>query len=407
MKTLRLRWLLISAMPIFSLHAPGQGSLTPPGAPAPTMKTLDQIASTGVAINDTNTPGDANSLYVISAPGTYYLTSNVTGVVSKRAILINSSSVTVELNGFALVGVATSGSGISDGGASHGQTVIRNGSISGWGTHGVDLSASRDAVIHDLIVTNNIQVGLFLGDTAHVRDCILHDNHQTNLKTGFNANVTRCSSIDSFNGHGFDLGQNSSITGCVANYNLLGSGIVVGPGSSVLQCVVSFNGTTGSTGLSCGAGCTICEVTAKSNYAGILTLDGCTLTACSAANNTTNGVVTGNSCTLTACTAASNSGDGFLLASNSAIKDCTAASNLGNGIHVVGYATRVDGNNVQGNGTGLFIDSSGFPGFGNLVIRNSLRGDSFVLSPNTMNGPFITIIDILTNSNPHANYNMQ
>src|SRR5258708_28107120 len=58
-------------------RACAQGSLTPPGTPAPTMKSLDQIASTGIAINATNTPGDPSNEAVISAAGNDYLTGNL------------------------------------------------------------------------------------------------------------------------------------------------------------------------------------------------------------------------------------------------------------------------------------------------------------------------------------------
>src|SRR5438477_5683310 len=54
-----------------------QGSLTPLGAPAPTMKSLDQIASTGIALNVANTPGDTNYHFIINAAGNYYLTGNL------------------------------------------------------------------------------------------------------------------------------------------------------------------------------------------------------------------------------------------------------------------------------------------------------------------------------------------
>ena len=39
----------------------------PPGTPAPTMKSLDQIASQGIAINATNTPGDASDEFSADA----------------------------------------------------------------------------------------------------------------------------------------------------------------------------------------------------------------------------------------------------------------------------------------------------------------------------------------------------
>ena len=76
-----------------------QGPLTPPGAPAPTMKTLDQIEPR-IAINATNTPGDASSLFRIAQPGSYYLTGNITGVAGKDGIEIASSNVTIDLMGF-------------------------------------------------------------------------------------------------------------------------------------------------------------------------------------------------------------------------------------------------------------------------------------------------------------------
>src|ERR1017187_3770343 len=80
-----------------------QGSLTPPGAPAPMMKTLDQIEAR-TPIDAAHTPGDGGNQFIISAPGSYYLTGNVTGVSGKNCISINADNVTVDLNGFALVG---------------------------------------------------------------------------------------------------------------------------------------------------------------------------------------------------------------------------------------------------------------------------------------------------------------
>ena len=77
-------------------HAAAQGSLTPPGgAPAPTMKTLDQV--------EARTPIDSIP-FTITEGGSYYLTANLTGVPLADGITVNASDVTIDLNGYTLDG---------------------------------------------------------------------------------------------------------------------------------------------------------------------------------------------------------------------------------------------------------------------------------------------------------------
>jgi hypothetical protein len=78
-----------------------QGSLTPPGAPAPTMKTLAQI--------EPRTP-IASVPFTISSPGSYYLTTNLT-VSGGNAITIAANGVTLDLNGFTIASTAASATG--------------------------------------------------------------------------------------------------------------------------------------------------------------------------------------------------------------------------------------------------------------------------------------------------------
>ena len=79
------------------------GDLNPPGGPvAPSMRTLDEVEARTI-VNDTNTPGDATATYVISQPGSYYLTGDVNGVFGMHGIRIDARGVTLDLNGFAVV----------------------------------------------------------------------------------------------------------------------------------------------------------------------------------------------------------------------------------------------------------------------------------------------------------------
>src|SRR6476620_6906734 len=135
--------LLVSSFLLLPSACP-QGSLTPPGAPAPTMKTLDQVEPR-IIINATNTPGDADSVFKITQPGSYYLTDNIAGIAGKSGIEIAASSVTLDLNGFQLTGVAGSLSGVSTSVTGNNVTV-RNGVVTGFGQQGVSINIAYSRI---------------------------------------------------------------------------------------------------------------------------------------------------------------------------------------------------------------------------------------------------------------------
>jgi len=118
-----------------SLYA--QGSLTPPpGAPAPVMKTLDQVEARRPLVD--GQPGVAVSVYgtiTIDQPGSYYLTNNlVITTAGANGIVVNSSDVTLDLNGYALICTAVNGGDAVS--TSQSSVKVLNGSIKGGGSTG-------------------------------------------------------------------------------------------------------------------------------------------------------------------------------------------------------------------------------------------------------------------------------
>ena len=117
---------LLSSLILHPSSLLAQGSLTPPGAPAPTMKTLQQVEPR-VPIS--------SAPFTISQPGSYYLTTNLT-VSSGNAITIATNGVTLDLNGFTIASTANPASGTAvliSGGLQ--DITIQNGHIRGGVTN--------------------------------------------------------------------------------------------------------------------------------------------------------------------------------------------------------------------------------------------------------------------------------
>src|SRR5688572_5584692 len=80
-----------------------QGPLAPPGAPAPLFKTLDQVEPR-IPVN--TLASNASAAHVISQRGSYYLTTNLLVTSARGGISIPTSDVSLDLNGFTILGVS-------------------------------------------------------------------------------------------------------------------------------------------------------------------------------------------------------------------------------------------------------------------------------------------------------------
>jgi hypothetical protein len=158
-----------------------QGSLTPPDAPAPTMKSLSEIEPR-IAITN-------SGLATITRPGSYYLTTNVT-VSAGHGINIQTDNVTLDLNGFTVASTAPSaaagGSGILIGDEGNPQQrrniTIQNGFIRGGVTNNAgvfDGPGFQNGIYYATISPQNVRIanvsiegvygqGILLGQNATI-----------------------------------------------------------------------------------------------------------------------------------------------------------------------------------------------------------------------------------------------
>jgi len=186
------------------------GDLTPPSGPV-------------VSTNRVTIHGPSVSIpFVISEPGSYVLTGNITGVDGAHGIIIDASDVTLDLNGFAVIGVPGSNAGIVTTTAQAAITIV-NGSVSSWGAGGISLGNTEAvrisrvisranggagidvgaaSVVEDCTALSNA-VGISAGDGSAVRACVARSNRQDGVRlaagciaTGVNASANLGDGID-------------------------------------------------------------------------------------------------------------------------------------------------------------------------------------------------------------------
>lgn len=332
------------------------------------MKTIDEVEPRTV-VNAASTPGDATNSFILGAPGSYYLTGNVVGSRGRHGVSVRANGVTLDLNGFALLGEGTGTARGIDVPVPCSGLALRNGTVTGWAGGGV-MAAAAELHAEDLRLTGNTgAVGLTAGNGSTVQGCVA-----------------------SANGTGFSMFDRTSILESMATVNTQ-TGIMATSYVSILDCTSSRNG-----------------------WSGITTESSCVIARCSVTRNLPDGygIRAGDGCTVTDCTSARNGVDGIVVGAGSSVHRCTAIGNGTRGIRAVGGGCHIGGNTSNGNDNGIVLESApGAPGgrlegnacsanrstayivnsLRNVVVRNtaSANGAGFHIVAGNVAGPVLDL----------------
>jgi hypothetical protein len=344
--------------------AHAQGSLTPPGPPAPTMKSLDQV--------EARTP-ISSAPFTITNSGSYYLTTNVS-VSSGDGITIAANNVTLDLNGFTLSSTdpANTGSGIT---TFHARTnlIICNGYVSGSVTNqggifsgngfgeGIGLGSSSAVRVTGVTLTGCLFFGISLSpDSSSVQSCVV----RTIGSHGIIANSVSDSTALNCAGYGIDA--------AVVN-NSYGES-TGGTGGVFAETASNCRGNSSSSGIGVQATSAInCYGVSSSGY-GVYAIiaencygtssTGTGMTATSAINCYAVSMGSGDGLDASAaqnCWGTSD-GSGTGVNANTA-NNCTGTSNTGTGLYAGRTAIGCDGESTGGTGifayTGVAVGSFG------------------------------------------------
>ncbi len=340
------------------------GPTDPPAGPITgTYKTLAEVEPRS-AVNATTCPGDANSIFKITHPGSYYLTGNITGVVGKDGIEIAASGVTLDLNGFTLAGVSGAAIGVRCT-AYPGEFTLRNGVVKQW-SYGADLTSpggsGRSVIVENVIFSNNLNAGVYVGEGSTVRDCIATDN----AKGGF----------------------------------------VSSAGSTTYEhCTALSNGLSGFT----ASASSFVACTANDNTTGFALGGECSVSACVASSNAAYGVTVSSTCTVRASTFSRNGTAGIQASQNNNTIEGNLCAGNGNGMDIAGEGNSIDSNRINSNtGKGLNVLATN-----NIITRNTAHanpgGNYSIVAGNSV-APLVGVVGTnnwpaVANSNhPFANF---
>ena len=205
------------------------------------------LSAGAIASSDCSTGTLISSLsYTISTAGLYCLADNLTST-GVTAITIAANNVALDLLGHALFGTGSAGEiGIDVGNSS--SVEIRNGTVVGFGSHGISAGSSSAGVkVFNVGAHSNGAAGTGSGislDGANhfVAGCQARGNSFRGVFVGYESRILNTQA--SQNATGLFGGRSAAVERCTANDNTY-DGIFVGAMSQVVNSVSYANGADG------------------------------------------------------------------------------------------------------------------------------------------------------------------
>jgi parallel beta-helix repeat protein len=206
-----------------------------------------------IEINQAKVMAAGGFPYSITTSGSYRLTGNLTVSAAKDGIDVLANYLTIDLNGFSILGPGNSVTTVT----------------------GINASGSKGVTVENG-TANDFGLGVNLGFFGIVRN--LHADQ---------------------NGNGIQVGDNAVVEGCTANNSTAGAGVI---------------GSIGGFGIECATVCTISGNTANGNANdGIVCAgNGCLISGNSASANTNNGIGCQGSACLISGNTIFNNGRGLI-----------------------------------------------------------------------------------------------
>ncbi len=348
------------------------GPLAPPaGAPTSTGKSTQELFNKLTTIETLIEPGEARipineftappsnsapgvnaAVHRISQPGSYYLTGNLSVPSGKSGIMIASGDVTIDLNGYSIVGSPGSFYGVQFASTSiaYNNITVRNGIIRSCGNSGMHLfsNVSAGALIENIIASNNASYGIHVPDESRVINCSAIANNSTGFQIGNSRGGVVINCIASNNGaDGFYAVSRTVFSNCRARQNT-GRGILAGLSASITGCTVAEN--IGG-GIFANSGSVVREnVVTNSGAMGIEVAEDSFVSENAVVTSASDGIKAGSS---------------SRVVNNNVVESGLNASTYA--INIAGSSCRVEGNTISESSRGVRVQ-----GIGSMIVRNSV-----------------------------------